>query len=181
MTATETTLQVPKVKCRGSTPMYGKHSELVPCGDKHYSIILIVIINFIIHNLNLVTGRVGGEAGRIVVQRTPPPAAPAESWLWQWPFGEGSLNATSRLHFFQNTYLHSTLLPLPQPSFASAFLSHPLRDSRSPSQMASSSSSPQPICRLFCWDPLGTVCEEVDGVKVAMRQGEVDIDEAAGV
>ena len=38
----------------------------------------------------------------------------------------------------------------------------------------------QPIHRLFCWSPLGAVCEEVDGVE-AMRQGEVDIDEAAGV
>ena len=64
---------------------------------------------------------------------------------------------------------------------ASAFLSHLFLDSRSPSQMASSSSSPRPIRRLFCWDPLGAVCEEVDGVEVAMRQGEVDIDEAAGV
>ena len=46
-------LQVPEVKCRGSTPMYGEQSELVPCGDKQYSIILFVIINFIIHNLNM--------------------------------------------------------------------------------------------------------------------------------
>ena len=53
VTATETILQVPKVKCRSSTPMYGEHSELVPCSDKQYSIILIVIINFIIHNLNM--------------------------------------------------------------------------------------------------------------------------------
>ena len=53
VTATETILQVPKVKCRGSTPMYGEHSELVQCGDKQYSIILVVIINFIIHNLNM--------------------------------------------------------------------------------------------------------------------------------
>ena len=63
---TETTLQVPKVKCHGSTPMYGEHSELVPCGDKHYSIILIVNNNFarFVHNWK-------------------------NSWLWQSPFGRG--------------------------------------------------------------------------------------------
>ena len=35
VTATETTFPVPKVKCRGSTPMCGEHSELVLC-DKCY-------------------------------------------------------------------------------------------------------------------------------------------------
>ena len=112
----------------------------------------------------------GGEAGR---KRTPPPAAPAESWLWQWPFGEGSLDAMSRLHFYISAFFSA--------ASASAFLSHLFLDSRSPSQMASSSSSSRPIRRLFCWDHLGAVCEEVDGVEVAMRQGEVDINEAAGV